>query len=78
MPKEYTQRGFGIYDSLTDNRGSEIRIQHSSAASDDYVWIFCRREELDDSPHLNVEQAKQVIAALQEFVDTYEVKEEEE
>ncbi len=72
MPKEYTLRGFAIHDSFTDTRGSEIRVQQSSDASDNCVWIFCKRGEQDDAPHLNVEQAKLMIAALQEFVDTHD------
>ena len=72
MPKEYTSRGFGIYEEFKDTRGNEIRVQESSSGEENCVWVFCKRDSEDDTPHLNVEQAKRVIEALQEFVDEYE------
>lgn len=35
-----TSRGFGRYANLIDSYGAKVRVQQSSAASDDYVWIF--------------------------------------
>ena len=72
MVKVYTDRGFAIYEKITDNRGSEIRVQKSSAADDDYVWIFAKRGGYDDSPHLNVEQAKLIRDALDEFIKDHD------
>lgn len=72
MPKEYTSRGFAVYKEIKDTRGNEITIQESSNADEDCVWVFCKRDGKDDTPHLNIEQAKQVIEALQEFIDEYE------
>ncbi len=68
-PIEYTERGFGIYGRLTDNRGHEIRVQDSSAASGAYVWIFTSvgTDEGSD-PHLSVEQAKQLRDMLDAFI----------
>ena len=67
--KKVTPRGFCIFGEFTDNRGSSIKIQESSAAfTGAHCWIFCSRNEKDDSPHLNVSEARQVIDALQKFV----------
>ncbi len=68
MVKEYTNRGFSIYDEVTDTKGNTVRIQESSSAEQPCVWMF---NDIGDA-HINVEQAKQVINALQEFVDDYE------
>ncbi|AJA41471.1 hypothetical protein AXJ14_gp152 [Geobacillus virus E3] len=73
MPEGYTSRGFAIYKSFTDTYGNEIRIQESSSATNDCVWIICKNEKGNDSsPHLNIEQAKLLIEGLQEFIDQYE------
>lgn len=66
---EKTSRGFIIFDDFTDNRGSEIRIQESSAAfTGPRCWIFCSRENEKDSPHLSVIEAKRLIDALNNFI----------
>jgi hypothetical protein len=68
----YTERGFAVYDEFTDIYGSEIRVQKSSLASEDCVWIFCYPpDDKDLNPHLTVEQAERVIAALQRFVQDH-------
>ena len=73
MTRQYTQRGFGIYGELTDLYGSTIRIQESSLATDNAVWIFATNpDNADPSPHLSVEQAREVVKALEEFINDYE------
>lgn len=91
-----TPRGSGIYAELTDSYGGRIRVQESSNAEIDAVWIFASHarpklspewrarlaaagfttdEQLGElaafltpSPHLDVEQARQVRDALGEFI----------
>lgn len=72
MPKDYTLLGFEVYDHFKDTKGHDVRVQRSSSEKEDAVWIFCKRGEEYDSPHLNIEQAKLMINALQEFIDDYE------
>jgi hypothetical protein len=38
--RRVTERGFTVYDELTDTYGSTIRVQESSAATGFRVWIF--------------------------------------
>lgn len=99
-----TERGFDVYDEFTDLYGSKIRVQASSLATDDAVWIFAEHETpklqprmrerleaagftrpvdlaelaamLEPSPHLNVEQAKRVVAALSIFIAEHEEPED--
>jgi len=67
--RSLTPRGFVIYDQFKDTYGSEIRIQHSSAATRTCVWIFADGEDdSTSSPHLDVEQAKRVRDALDVFI----------
>lgn len=72
-----TSRGFAIYDMLTDRYGHDVRVQQSSLATEDCVWIFCdRNEEFDTpgfepSPHLTVAQAARVRDALSAFIAEY-------
>ena len=80
MPKEYTDRGFAVFENFVDLYDNKVRVQASSLANIDAVWIFCDPGEKwianckrigEDTPphsHLNVEQAKKVIAALQELM----------
>lgn len=71
MARTTTPRGFHDYDSFRDTYGSEVTVRESSNASGPHVWVFCKEnpQMVDPSPHLNVEQARRVIAALQAFVD---------
>lgn len=68
-----TQRGFIIYDKFTDTYGNDVRVQESSSATRDAVWIFCNEAPgRAGSAHLNVEQAKRVRDALDAFISEHE------
>lgn len=72
--KEYekTQRGFIIFGRVKDTKDCEVRIQESSSAEEYACWIFCTSDDPNyqhPNPHLNVEQAKEVIKLLQEFIN---------
>lgn len=80
MSFEKTGRGFTIFGRIQSRDGS-VRVQESSAAfTGAHVWLFhddapCSLlggEHFRPSPHLNVAQAKELIAALQAFVDAAE------
>ena len=78
MEFETTPRGFNIYGTVIDTRGCTIRVQKSSAATRDCVWIFTEdtKKVYDDgnpAPHLTVDQAKELIAALTNFVEDMKV-----
>lgn len=62
--RSHTERGFVIYDELTDRYGHEVRVQQSSLATEDAVWIFCDAE----APHLTVKMAARVRDALDAFI----------
>lgn len=75
-----TSRGFRIYSDFRDSYGNRVRIQQSSAACMDAVWIFCDGESdgkmlpgdtkpFKSAPHLTIAQAKRVIRALERFVE---------
>lgn len=74
-----TERGFAIYSEFKDAYGQDVRIQESSWAEKGAVWIFCHKNGEDCllhlgkwqaySPHLTKAMARQVIKALQTFVD---------
>ncbi len=74
-----TNRGFSIYTEFKDANGHDVRVQKSSWAEKDAVWIFCHKNDEDCilhlgkrqaySPHLTKAQARRVIKALQKFVD---------
>lgn len=70
--KGTTARGFAIYDQFTDRYGHRVRIQRSSLASEDAVWIFTSEGgtdgAADGAAHLTVEMAKRVRDALDEFI----------
>ena len=72
MPVSYTPRGFAIYAEFRDSYGNNIRVQQSHDAGVDAVWIFALRDGEETgpstSPHLTVEQAILVRAALTEFI----------
>ena len=69
----FRSRGFAIYKRFADTYGNEIRIQESSSATNNCVWVICKNENGNDSsPHLNVEQAKLLIEWLQEFINEHE------
>lgn len=66
---EYTHLGFKVYGRLNDTKGSEIRLQQSSAPGEN-VYIFTENEQDRAAvPHLNVTDAKRLIVFLQKFID---------
>lgn len=77
MPKKYSDRGFAIYEELTDTQQTIVKVQKSSLAEENCVFILGNNDISSHPdkyfpPHLNVEQAKRVIKALQEFVSDNE------
>lgn len=75
MAKKRTNRGFLIYTEFKDLNGQEVRVQKSSSAGADHVWIFpeVRHHHVTGEPlagaHLNKVQARRIIRALQRFID---------
>ncbi len=80
---ERTARGFAIYGSVTDNRGSVTRVQRSSAMGEPRAWVFCVDAEgrmaytfqgkpNAPAPHLDAAQARELAAALLRFADDAE------
>lgn len=72
------QRGFHQYgEPVVCTYGSTIRVYESSAAMGPHVWlnVKCDGVSLHDQPegegtaHLNEEQARELIARLQAWVD---------
>lgn len=63
-----TPRGFAIYDEFDDTRGLKIRVQESSIATYDGLWVFASSETEGISPHLNLEQATWLRDALDTFI----------
>lgn len=66
-----TDRGFAIYDEFIDLYGREVRVQKSSYASEPAVWIFAT-DSVHGYPHLTIDQAKRVRAALDVFISESE------
>lgn len=66
-------RGFTIYDEFDDQRGSKVRVQKSSLATDDCLWIFTQDQlATEDRPaHVNVDQAAWLRDALTAFIDEH-------
>lgn len=62
-----TARGFAIYGEFEDSKGSKIRVQESSVAGMDAVWIFAQGldSEFPPSPHLDKEQVEKLIEILE-------------
>ena len=58
---------------VTDTRGCICRVQRSSAACVDAVWIFCDDPkgvyDCNPAPHLDADQAREVARALLAFAD---------
>jgi hypothetical protein len=78
-----TARGFHGYAQLTDVTGQRVRVQLSSSATDDAVWIFCDRPQ--DEPkegdgsgsaaaRLNAQQAAVVHDALTAFIEDHSIR----
>ena len=69
-----TNRGFE-YTKFQDSYNNKIKTQLSSKVTP-HIWIFCKNENsIDDSPHLNIEQAKVLRDVLNGFIKEYEGKE---
>lgn len=73
MKMTLTNRGFAKIE-VTDTRGCICRVQRSSAACFDAVWIFCDDpngvyRNGNPSPHLNADQAREVARALLAFAE---------
>lgn len=75
-----TSRGFSIYGEYKDSRGNTLRVQKSSSAMEDAVWIFVKDKDGQEayehlgeihavSPHLTKAQARRVAAALMKFAN---------
>ena len=68
-----TERGYSIYTEFKDRYGRNVRVQKSSLATEDCVWIFPEIHEHMGThlagAHLTKRMAKRVIKALQTFVD---------
>ena len=70
MSDERTERGFRIFATINTTRGA-VRVQESSAAFEGaHCWVFPSKE--NNQIHVNVAQAKELIAGLQAFVDEAE------
>lgn len=64
-----TERGFKIYGEFIDRYKSEVRVQESSLTGAPCAWVFANNATIDEpSPHLTVDQAKELILALAAFV----------
>lgn len=61
---EYTPRGFRIYRRTKDIDGLEVRIQESSLATDQAVWIVVD----DDAIQVNRTGAIDIIDGLTAFL----------
>lgn len=82
MNMTHTIRGFAKVE-VTDTRGCICRIQRSSSAELDAVWIFCDDTKgvyLDGkpAPHLDRNQALKVARALMAFADNEDLIEEQD
>jgi hypothetical protein len=67
------QRGFLLYGGhpIETAYGHKIRVQESSAALAPHVWLFIDESVRVDghNPHLNLEQAIRLRAALDQFIE---------
>ena len=68
-----SKRGFAIYTSFNDAYGKRITVVRSSLVGPPHVWI---QNEVTEhmgvhlgNAHLNRRMAKQIIKALQAFID---------
>jgi hypothetical protein len=78
MAKTTNDRGFFGYGIVECTRGTKISVYESSAATGPHVWMALENPGTGPGlesfkgrvvSHLTLEQAKQVIAMLQGFVD---------
>lgn len=81
MTKEYTNRGFAIYDKIPNHREGFIQLQESSLACEGpHLWLFLKDAEcvtaagLNGPEHqkpeiqLSLENVKRLRNALNEFI----------
>jgi len=72
-PTPSNDRGFLLYGGqpIYTSYGHEVRVQESSSAEDPHVWLFIGESALTrkQDPHLSLEQAIAVHAALGQFID---------
>lgn len=72
-PSPSNDRGFLAYAGgpIETSYGHTIRVQESSAASGPHVWLFIGDSPQVPShdPHLDLEQAVALRAALDQFID---------
>ena len=63
-----TQRGFVIYDEFIDLYGAEVRVQESSLATEQALWIFVSPSADTSRPasaiHLSHDQAVRLAFTL--------------
>lgn len=67
---ETTPRGFKVYGRVTDSRGTDVSIIESSAVGRPHAHVYV--DPSNATPHLDVEQAKSLVAVLQAFVEDAE------
>lgn len=68
-PVDHTDRGFSIWTRFKDTYGNDVRVQTSSAAFKDRVWIFIngiggQDPDNDGAAHLSPNQARELAGAL--------------
>ena len=63
--------GVTDYADFKDSYGAHVRVRESSAVSEPKLWIFVDKPPGDNhgAIHLTVDQARVLIAALQEWLD---------
>lgn len=72
-PTPANDRGFLAYAGgpIPTSYGHEIRVQESSAASGPHVWLFISDSSRVEghNPHLSLDQAVALRAALDQFIE---------
>lgn len=72
-PRPANDRGFLLYAGgpIPTAYGHEILVQESSAASGPHVWLFINPpvQNTRGDPHLSLEQAVHLRAALDQFIE---------
>lgn len=71
-PIGYTDRGFPIYADFIDEYGSQVRIQHSSAALGNRCWIFIDSEDNSAGLHASPDQVRIIRDALSAWLNAHE------
>ena len=73
-----TPRGFAIYGEFQDEYGAEVRVQESRRVGPRKVWVFVKggSAQGEGGPnngwiHLNRTKAKQLIGALNRYLEHY-------